>query len=360
MITNATQVKGITNMERASNKAGRLLQIEALLLAYPEGLTQSEIARRLQVNRSTINRYLPDLDKFSIHETGDGKLAIDRDHYLANVRLTMHEAMAVHLAARLMATRTDKHNPHAASALRKLGLSLEKLAPLISAHLIASAEVMDDEARRHDPVYQGVLETLTRAWSLGRKLWLKHQMSDQRVFEYVFAPYFIEPYAVGQTSHVIGWREPPGALRTFKIERIKAARILDQPYTIPADFDPREKLADAWGIWYTEAQPVEVVLRFHPRVARRVRETRWHHSESVDEQPDGSLLWRAWVAEPREMLPWIRGWGADVEVVKPVELRERMVGETRRLAETYGWQVGQGDTAQDDTLDQTFASYFGA
>jgi CRISPR-associated endonuclease/helicase Cas3 len=54
---------------------------------------------------------------------------------------------------------------------------------------------------------------------------------------------------------------------------------------------------------------VGVVLKFHPRVAHRVRETRWHRSEQVEEQPDGSLLWRARVAEVQEMLPWIRGWG---------------------------------------------------
>ncbi len=62
-----------------------------------------------------------------VHETGDGKLAIDRDHYLANVRLTMHEVMAVHLAARLMATRTDKHNPHAASALPSASVMMGEL-----------------------------------------------------------------------------------------------------------------------------------------------------------------------------------------------------------------------------------------
>ena len=344
-------------MERATNKAERLLQIEALLLTHPRGLTQAEIARRLEVNRSTINRYLPDLDRFCIYGTDDGRLAIDRDHYLTNVRLTLHEAMALHLAARLMATRTDKHNPHAASALRKLGLALEKLAPLIARHLTASADVMDNEARRHDPVYLEVLETLTRAWSLGRKVRLKHQMSDQRVFEYTFAPYFIEPYAIGRTTHVIGWREPPGALRTFKVERIKAIRILDENYSIPSDFDPREKLADAWGIWYTEAEPVEVVLRFHPRVAARVRETQWHRSEKVEEQPDGYLLWRARVAEPQEMLPWIRGWGADVEVLEPEELRERMMGEARRLAEAYGWEMHRGaEQAEQD--HQFFDDFF--
>jgi len=346
-------------MERATGKAERLLQIEALLLAHPEGLTQAEIARRLGVNRSTIHRYLPDLDRFCVYETDDGRLAIDRDHYLTRVRLTLHEAMALHLAARLMATRTDKHNPHAASALRKLGLALERLAPLISRHLAASADVMDDAAQRHDPVYLEVLETLTRAWSQGRMVHLWHRHESGRVYDYDFAPYFIEPYAVGQTTHTIGWREPPGAVRTFKLERIQRIELTTRSYTIPDNFDPRETLADAWGIWYTEAEPVEVVLRFHPRVAHRVRETQWHRSEDVDEQPNGSLIWRARIAEPQEMVSWIRGWGADCEVLKPPELRDRMVGEARRLARTYGWTVHRARERAGEEEHRFFDDFFG-
>ncbi|HEY76140.1 MAG TPA: WYL domain-containing protein [Thermoflexia bacterium] len=339
-------------MERGTRKAERLLQIEALLLAHPEGLTQAELARRLGVHRSTIHRYLPDLTyRFAVYETEDGRLVIDRDQYLTNVRLTLHEAMALHLAARMMSTRTDRHNPHAASALRKLGVALERLAPLVGRHLRISADVMDDAARRHDPVYLEVLETLTRAWSEGRKVRVWHQHEETRkVFEYVFAPYFIEPYPVGQTTHVIGWREPPGAVRTFKIERIQRIEMLDERYEVPADFDPREHLADAWGIWYTDAEPVEVVLRFHPRVAHRVRETRWHWSERIEEQPDGSLIWRARIAEPREMLPWIRGWGADVEVVEPRELRRELMREAKRLMRVYGLETSgaQADEDYDD------------
>ncbi|HUW14960.1 MAG TPA: WYL domain-containing protein, partial [Anaerolineae bacterium] len=76
-------------------------------------------------------------------------------------------------------------------------------------------------------------------------------------------------------------------------------------------------------------------------------------------QADGSLIWRARVAEPQEMLPWIRGWGADVEVVEPKDVRDRMAGEARRLAEVYGWQTSRGGDVQGDTLGETFASYFG-
>ncbi|HNS03725.1 MAG TPA: WYL domain-containing transcriptional regulator, partial [Anaerolineae bacterium] len=305
-------------MTRAQEKAQRLLQIEQLLWAHPEGLTRAEIARRLGVNRSTITKYL-DNDQLppSIYEEDDGRLKLDRSADLTKASFSLHEVMAIHLATRLLATRSDKQNPHAASALRKLGMALQRLDKNISGHLLRSADMMDEEGAFRDPVYLKVLETLTEAWSAGRKVKVQHQMENGRVFDYTFSPYFIEPYAVGQTAHVIGLRQPPGKLRTLKIERIRAAEMTRDPFTIPDDFDPRVYLRDAWGIWTSDQAPVEVVLRFHPKLAMRVRETRWHPSQRIEEQADGHVLWRALVAEPQEMLPWVRGWGADVEVVEP-------------------------------------------
>lgn len=349
-------------MNRAQEKSQRLLQIEALLWAYPEGLTRAEIARRLGVNRSTIGRYL---DKNhlppSIYEDDldNNKLKIDRAAGLANASFSLHEIMAIHLATRLLATRTDKQNPHAASALRKLGIALQRLDRNVSQHLLRSAEMMDEAAAYRDPVYLDVLQTLTEAWSVGRKVRVSHQMEDGRVIEYTFSPYFIEPYAVGQTAHVIGRREPPNAVRTFKVERLRSVELLREEYAIPEDFDPRAMLANAWGIWYTESEPVEVVLKFHPRVAHRVEETRWHLSQQTVMEHDGSLLWRAWVAEPQEMLPWVRGWGADCEVLEPLELRETMMGEARRLARTYGWNVHRSGGNDSGSSHEFFDDFFG-
>lgn len=324
-------------MNRAETKANRLLQIEALLLAHPEGLTQAEIARRLNVHRSTIHRYTADLPgHFYIDEWDGGRWKIDRQAYLINVRFSLHEAMAVHLAARLLATRMERQNPHAASALRKLGAAIFRLAPRISRHMQQSADVMDDPSQRQDPEYLRALETLSLAWAQQQKVRLRHRREGGTVSQYVFAPYFIEPYAVGQSAYVIGWREPPGALRTFKLERIERVELLREGYDIPEDFSPTDLLKDAWGIWFTEGEPVEVVLKFGPRVARRVGESRWHRSEQVALLGDGSLLWRAWIAEPQEMMPWIRGWGADVEVLAPESMRRAMEEEVERLRGVYG------------------------
>ena len=136
--------------------------------------------------------------------------------------------------------------------------------------------------------------------------------------------------------HVIGYREPTGKVMTFKVERLPTIKLLEAPYTIPENFDPREKLRDAWGIWYTEREPVEVVLCFSRQVAARVRETQWHHSEKITEEADGALVWRAKVAEWQEMVPWIRGWGAEVEVVGPEALRRALENDVRRMADVYG------------------------
>ena len=346
--------------ERKFENLDKLIQ---LLLDHPKGLHKAEIARRLNVHRSTAAEYITDLKGLSVpvFEPSEGRFAILRDRYEVKISVNMHESLALHLAARLLTTRTDKHYPHAASALRKLGRALEGLAPLISEHMQQSAEVLDSEERRRDPIFMQALATLTEAWSRGRKVRLTHEMEDGRIHSYVFAPYFIEPYAVGRTLHVIGLREPPGKIRTFKIERIRTIQLLDEAYSVAADFDPREQLKDAWGIWFTEQEPEEVRLRFSRRVARRVGETDWHHTgRIVQENEDGSIVWSAQVAEWQEMLPWVRGWGADCEVLEPVELREVMMGEAKALAERYRWQVRLSpDDSKPPTLEDTFRDFFG-
>ena len=79
-------------MERSSSKAKRLLQLEQLLLAFPEGLHRAEIARRLGVHRATAGRYIEEVSR-RIPIWQDGNLfGIERDHYLTQVRLTFTRA----------------------------------------------------------------------------------------------------------------------------------------------------------------------------------------------------------------------------------------------------------------------------
>ena len=277
------------------NKASRLAQIAAILLTAPDGMTQAELARRLGVNRSTVNRCIPDLPGFI---------------YI------------------------DAHGT--AEPAFGFGAALEKISPQISGHLRKTANGIDDPARKQDPGFLKAIETLTQAWATYHKVMIHYQAENDAPKAYLFSPDFIEPYAIGQSTDLIGWREPPGALRTFKVERITDIALCGETYTIPQGFEPEQFLQDAWGIWYTGEAPSPRLSRGRERggPARPL-----HRMERVTEKADGSLTWTGRIAEPVEMLPWIKGWGAEVEMLEPASLQATLREETARAARVYGWRV---------------------
>ncbi|MDE3090631.1 MAG: transcriptional regulator [Chloroflexota bacterium] len=353
-------------MRRTQGKSARMLQVERFLLAHDEPIPQAEIARQCEVNRSTINRMLADLAEAGvpIYTDDKGSVAINRESYLTNIRLTLDESMAVFLAARLLARYSDKPNPHAVEALLKLGLALEQgIAPQIGRHITRTSETLRERHAALQHNYLKVIESLTKAWSRNLKARIIYRpLKSKRPFEHVFAPYFLEPSAIGYGTYAIGLAEPLGKIRTRKIERIESVSLTNETFEIPSDFDPTKLLAGAWGIGFDEEdEPTPVVLRFSRSVARRVRESKWHPSERVEEDAQtGNLIWRAEIDEWQEIVPWVRQWGADVEVLEPKELRESLMGEAKAIAERYGWLVSTnaGQNAKP-TLNDTFADFFG-
>ena len=71
-------------------------------------------------------------------------------------------------------------------------------------------------------------------------------------------------------------------------------------------------------------------------MAARVQEARWHPSQKVETQADGSLVWRARVAGTIEVRLWVLQWGDDAEVLEPASLRGDVAATHRRATERYG------------------------
>ena len=144
-------------------------------------------------------------------------------------------------------------------------------------------------------------------------------------------------------------------MRAYKLERIESARITREGYALPPDFPGLDILRNAWSIVLGE-ETVRVALRFSPDVRKRVLETRWHPSQQTSDDPEkpGWLRWQVDVADTLDLLPWIRGWGADCEVLEPKELRETLMGEAKAMAERYGWFVHSKSSGKASTLDDFF------
>jgi CRISPR-associated endonuclease Cas3-HD len=84
-------------------------------------------------------------------------------------------------------------------------------------------------------------------------------------------------------------------------------------------------------------ETLQVVLRFSPSVRRRVLETTWHPSQVTSEDPEkpGWLRWEVQVADTLDLVPWVRGWGADCEVLEPEELRHVISKGVLKMAQLY-------------------------
>ena len=131
-------------------------------------------------------------------------------------------------------------------------------------------------------------------------------------------------------SHMTGYAMPCAPL---KVERIQSAKLLDEEYTIPDDFDPYAWLDASWGIMAED--PSRFGCASPPAVARRVRESVWHHSQQLTDLQDGSCILSVSVGGIREIKSWVMSWGADVEVLAPPELRTDVANDVARLAGQY-------------------------
>ncbi|MBC7235518.1 MAG: WYL domain-containing protein [Chloroflexi bacterium] len=321
-------------IERELNKHQRLQRICHLLYRNPHGLTTAEIARLCGVSVRTAQRDLQDLQEEGVPLwEGEGRpprYGIAKGYYVPPIHLGLDDALALFLAARLLARYADTFDPHIAEALAKLaGILPEGMAEHIHATIRALA------SRREAPRFVEVLRVLALGWASRRRVRIRHQAAGSaHVHEYTLSPYFIEPSATGNATYVIGHASFFDGLRTFKVERILSAELTDEAFEVPEGFDGPALLAGAWGIWYGE-EPQEVALHFVPEATRRVKETCWHPSQTLEELPDGGCILSMTVDAPEEMIYWIRGWGPQVEVLAPAWLRERMEREAREVVRIY-------------------------
>jgi proteasome accessory factor B len=150
----------------------------------------------------------------------------------------------------------------------------------------------------------------------------------------VLRPYFLEPRAESRTLYIFAHDELSGEVRPFRLDRVRAARLLATSFAVPDDFDIDAVVSGSWGIWQAPGQD-DVVLRFDHAIAERAREALWHRGAEVSERPDGDIEARMSVASEVEMRSWVLGWGGSVEVVAPASLREHVAATLRRGADRY-------------------------
>ena len=128
-------------------------------------------------------------------------------------------------------------------------------------------------------------------------------------------------------------------IRSFAVDAIRGARLLDARALEIGDARLDAVLRAGYGIFSGEATDT-AVLRFSPAAARWVAHETWHLRQQGRFEPDGSYRLELPYSHPAELVMDILRHGAEVEVLAPPGLRERVAAELAAAARRY---AGTGD-----------------
>jgi predicted DNA-binding transcriptional regulator YafY len=224
------------------NKAERLEDMKRLYIQ--RAFSDIEMAERLGVDRTLIYRDRIELTgEYPIEKDDEGRYHIPRTKLISEIKVNLHEALTLYLAARKTSRQTRFHHPHAANAVEKLAATLRQ--PMTEKLLKAADAVLKQEK---DPERIKIIEILAQAWVEQRKVKVRYQPFGMDEFRnHVIHPYLIEPSIWSDSVYVIAYSEVTERITPFKVDRVDSAFLSGETFEIPADFDDQQLLKHAWG-----------------------------------------------------------------------------------------------------------------
>ncbi len=310
------------------DKFDRIFQLHAILKSRRTPIPLEELTARLECSKSTLHRAINALKdhlnapvvfdanaggyKYGKPETGEAFELPGRPLRSAGGGLPEE-----HLGA--LAKRLDELTKH---QHLNLGEAAQRLRfPAIAARPAGAA-----------------FNTVASATLKRQKLWLEyHARSTDEVTERTVSPQRIVHYR--EAWYLDAWDEGKDALRSFSIDRIRRATVIDKRALDVPEAELDEHYSTAYGIFGGKADKV-AVLRFTPERARWVADEQWHPQQEGRWLADGSYELKIPYREARELVMDVMRQGAGVEVVAPADLRRQIAEELRRASTLYAQSTG--------------------
>src|SRR6266446_6862681 len=173
------------------------------------------------------------------------------------------------------------------------------------------------------------------------RLWIRHyNRKDDRQTEREISPQRLVHYR--GNWYIDGYCHLREALRSFAVDAIRAAELREaRAKEVPAaELD--EHLGAGYGI-FAGREVQWARLRFTPEAARWVAAQSWHPKQRARFDQDGSYLLEVPYSHERELLMELLKFGADVEVLAPEALRQRVAESLKKAASRYGKSGSEPD-----------------
>jgi proteasome accessory factor B len=313
----------------------RVLRI-ITLLQTGRSFDADQLAAECDVSRRTVYRDLAIIEKVGIpffFNHANGSYQVHASGLLPAINLNLEEALALVL----MATELGRgaglplfQPARDAAAKIESGLPLGLRAML--ARLLQNMAVRPGPMARHNALqemYRVAQRAIARREALDTVYVSFHdtgQISTR-----------LEPYWLmfnERAWYVIGRSSEHRAVRTFKLGRFKSLAPAGSHFKLPQGLTLDKHIGNAWRMMRGD-KAYAVELRFSPLVSPNVAEVNWHKTQRIAWDEDGRVHFTATVDGLDEIVWWVLGYGPEVEVLKPPELRRRLADMARRMIALY-------------------------
>jgi hypothetical protein len=123
-------------------------------------------------------------------------------------------------------------------------------------------------------------------------------------------------------------------VRQLALHRFQSTKPIEEERWVPEGFTLDDYIAGgAFG--YPEGELVNVKMLLDPEVVRFVDETAITPDQKLTPQKDGRILLEFTMTNNAELRWWILSYGASIEVLEPLELREKMERTVVEMVKVY-------------------------
>lgn len=315
----------------------RLLQIDHLLRSG-QLQTSFSLAKTLEVTDRTIRSDLAFLrDRYHAPLEFNRKKGwhyLDELWRLPSISLTKGELFALTLGTRML-------EAYAGSAYEnELKSSIARLSERLPEQTWIDLQQLADERIIFRSGVQTQLDPqvwtqLLEACRTSQKIWIHYYAATRNEeSERVIEPYLLHIYR-GTNPYVIGFCHKRQAFRWFRIDRIKALRMLEETFERDPSFAAKTYMQQIFQL-EVGGNPVSVTIWFDVWSAPFIRERRWHITQEIEENTDGSLTLRLFTSGLNDLKRWVLGYGKGAKVLEPPELVVLVREEIEGMSKHYG------------------------
>lgn len=289
-----------------------------------------EISEKLEVNVRQVRRYKEILDEFFDIESiagPDGGYRLVQESFPFKEMLTQDEIMSLKIAIKALDSFSIEDNKKILHAVDKINFSiLNNENDLLGSEQIIPysmpKKLNENIIKMHEDIYKAILDKT--------EVYIKYRgnigkVSEREVQPLKYLRYKGEYYLVGNCLL-------KNEIRYFKLARIQEYRILNKKFEFQGEIEELLKTYRENGFGVFGGEEYDLVLEIEPPMANTINERIWVENQVIEEQEDGSILFKAKMKGGPELISWILSMGESVSVIKPKELKEKVVNTVKNMA----------------------------